>query len=289
MTRRTFFLLTALCAGIFAAALWGSVDCGQRLEAEHLTPAQENHLRGLIYFHFAIAQLSVLGFVFLMFLRQRRWKRYYLLVSYNEKGLHLDPPGIRMPRARVYRCHLGNLAEAELPPATAPVLVYPMFMLSGSSSGTKLTTAIRTAYASHPGRMPQLYYQPVLGASPWLAEAATAAIRAQLTPTTGVLVVAHGSHLPEPPPEPQLFCRRLREKLPGVEIRLGYFHQSPEAAEELQRMQSKNILLLPFLLTDGIHTSRDLPTAEQAAALGKTLHRLPVAASLLASHLDVSP
>ena len=49
-------------------------------------------------------------------------------------------------------------------------------------------------------------------------------------------------------------------------------------------MSSRHILLLPFLLTEGLHTSRDLPTEQDAAACGKTLHRLPVAAALLTSH-----
>lgn len=283
MKRRTFILLLLVCAAAFAAALWGSLSCGARLEQAHLDPAQEEHLRGLIYFHFAVSQLAILGVVILMWLRHYRWKRYYLLVSYNEKGLSLDPPGIRMPRARVYRCHLGNLSTATLPPADAPVLVYPMFMQSGSSSGVRLTTAIRAAYTAR-AEQPQLYYQPVLGASPWLAEAASAVIRPLLQEESGVLVVAHGSNLPEPPPEPRLFCRRLRELLPGTEVSCGYFHQQPEAADVLRCMSSRHILLLPFLLTEGLHTSRDLPTEQDAAACGKTLRRLPVAAALLTSH-----
>lgn len=283
MKRRTFILLLLVCAAAFAAALWGSLSCGARQEQTHLDPAQEQHLRGLIYFHFAVSQAAILGVVILFYLRHRRWKRYYLLVSYNEKGLRLDPPGIRMPRARVYRCHLGNLTTATLPPTDAPILVYPMFMLSGSSSGHRLSAALQNAYAAR-GETPQLYYQPVLGASPWLAQAAAETIRPLLEEDTGILVVAHGSQLPEPPPEPYLFCRRLRELLPGTEVACGYFQQQPEAADVLRCMSSRRILLLPFLLTDGLHTTRDLPTPETAAACGKTLLRLPVAAALLTSH-----
>lgn len=286
MKRRTFILLLLVCAAAFAAALWGSLSCGARLEQAHLDPAQEQHLRGLIYFHFAVSQAAILGVVTLFYLRHRRWKRYYLLVSYNEKGLRLDPPGIRMPRARVYRCHLGNLTTATLPPTDAPILVYPMFMLSGSSSGHRLSTALQSAYAAR-GEKPQLYYQPVLGASPWLAEAAAETIRPLLQEDTGVLVVAHGSQLPEPPPEPHLFCRRLRELLPGTEVACGYFQQQPEATDVLRCMSSRRILLLPFLLTDGLHTTRDLPTQETAAACGKTLLRLPVVAALLTSHSQI--
>lgn len=278
MKRHRIGILLVICAAVFAAAIWGSINCGNRLayaEAEEAT-----HLRRLIYFHFALAQLAVAMAVVALYHRHRRWRKYYLLVSYNAKGLQLNPPGIRMPAGRVYRCHLGNLSTAELPPPDAPILVYPMFMLSGYSSGAKLESALAAAYnARH--QQPDLYYQPVLGASPWLAKAAAAHIRPLLQADDGILVVAHGSGLAEPPPEPALFCRRLRELLPGIEICLGYFNQTPEAQECLCRMQARRVLVLPFLLTEGLHTGRDLPTAADAARYGKHLLRLPIIAQLL--------
>ncbi len=280
MKRPYFHALLLLCAALFAAAVWGSVDCGARLDSPSLSPEMQSHLRGLIYFHFALAQSAVLAALFLVYCHHRKWKRNYLLISYNEQGMQLNPPGIRIPRRRVYRCHLGNLDTSHLPPADAPVLVYPLFMLSGTSSGRKLVDKLRAAYARR-GQQPQLFFQPVLGASPWLAEAAARTLRPQLTADTAVLVVAHDSTLPEPPPEPALFCRRLRELLPDVEIALGYFTQAPRAEEVMRSLHSHRILVLPFLLTEGIHTRRDLPTPEQAAACGKELTRLPALAQLL--------
>ena len=260
--------------------MWGSVNCGSRLDSALLPPEVESHLRGLIYFHFALAQLAVIAAAFLVYCYHWKWKRYYLIISYNKHGIELNPPGIRIPQSRVYRCHLGNLHSASLPPAGAPVLVYPMFMLSGTSSGQRLMEGLQQAY-SKSARQPQLYFQPVLGASPWLAEEAARRLRPMLSPEAGVLVVAHNSSLSEPPPEPALFCRRLRELLPGAEIALGYFHQRPEALQVLSQMQAQHVLLLPFLLTEGIHTERDLPKASDAAACGKKLTRLPVLAGLL--------
>ncbi len=294
MSRRRIRLLLALCALLFAAALWGSVDCGLRLAQAEDGSVAETHLRRLIYFHFAVAQLAALAGCALLYLRHRRWRKYYLLVSYNERGLALDPPGIRMPSRRVCRCCLGRLAGAALPPAGAPVLVYPMFMQSGQSSGAKLEQELAAAYAAR-GVEPNLFFQPVLGASPWLARAAAQNLRPLLEEVrakgteAGILVVAHGSRLPEPPPEPALFCRRLRSLLPGVEVALGYFGQQPQAGDQLRAMQAGHVLLLPFLLTEGIHTARDLPTEAEAAACGKTLHRLPVAAALLTTDIPPSP
>ena len=269
-----------LCAVLFATALWGSVGCGLSLAEPGCSAEESTYLRRLIYMHFGLAQLAVLGAGITFYMRHRRWRKYYLLVSYNEKGLQLNPPGIRMPAGRVYRCHLGNIRSTPLPPSDAPVLVYPMFMLSGHSSGAKLEHELTAAYAQRQ-QAPELYYQPVLGASPWLARAAAEHIKPLLTPHTGVLVVAHGSHIAEAPPEPALFCRRLRELLPGVEVALGYFSQEPAADSVLPRMQAQHVLLLPFLLTEGLHTTRDLPTAAAANACGKTLQRLPVVAALL--------
>ena len=282
MNRCLFHSLLLLCAAVFAAAVWGSVDCGARLDDNSLPAEMHSHLRGLIYFHFALAQVAIILFIILVYCYHWKWKRNYLIISYNEAGMKLNPPGIRMPESRVYRCHLGNLNSSTLPPGGAPVLVYPMFMLSGTSSGRKLMERLERAYSTA-ARKPQLFFQPVLGASPWLAETAARAIQPQLSKETGVLVVAHDSSLPEPPPEPALFCRRLRELLPGTEVALGYFHQAPEAKDVLSRMQAKHVVLVPFLLTEGLHTHRDLPTEADAAKLGKTLHRLPALASLLDS------
>ncbi len=283
MKINTTKVILAVCAVLFATALWGSVSCGSALADASLPADEAAHLRRLIYMHFGLAQLAIIGAVITLYRRHRNWRKYYLLVSYNEKGLALNPPGIRMPADRVYRCHLSNICKAELPPADAPILVYPMFMLSGHSSGAKLESELNHAYATRHAA-PDLYYQPVLGASPWLAKAAAAHMRPLLQSGTGVLVVAHGSRLTEAPPEPALFCRRLRELLPGTEVTVGYFSQEPDAIAALRRMQAEHVLLLPFLLTEGVHTSRDLPTAEDAAACGKTLTRLPVVASLLHPH-----
>lgn len=280
MQRRSYNVLLGLCAALFAAAAWGSWDCGSRMGSEGLSPQDESHLRHLIYGHFALAQLAVAAACVIFYFRHSRWVRYYLVVSYNERSLGLNPPGIRMPEERVFRCCLGKIAEADLPPAGAPVLVYPLLMQSGYSSGHKLERELRTAYESK-GIRPSLYYQPVLGASPWLAQAAAARIRPLLGENGGVLVVAHGSRLADPPPEPALFCRRLREILPGVEIALAYFKQEPSALNIMERMKAKRILVQPFLLCEGIHAQRDLPSPAEAAMRGKQLERLPVMAAYL--------
>lgn len=274
--------LLALCALAFVALIVGAAACGERMAASH-EPAEAMRLRLLVYAHFAMAQIAVVAAAVTIYRAHRRLRRYILIVSYNAKGMQLDPPGISMHPGRVYRCHLGAISADQLPPADSPTLVYPMFMLSGRSSGEKMERELKQAYSAK-SRAPELYFQPVLGASPWLARSAAAYLAPLLRPGVGVLVVAHGSKLKEPPPEPMLFCRRLRELLPaGTEVRLGYFGQQPVAQEALAAMCADHVLLLPFLLTEGVHTERDLPTQGQAAAYGKTMQRLPVVAELLSS------
>lgn len=280
-SRKLYFVLFAL---VFIALVAGAVACGEKMAASH-EPEEAQRLRLLVYGHFALAQVALALGAVCVYAAHRRWRRYYLIVSYNEKGMHLNPPGISMPARRVYRCHLGGIVGAQLPPTDAPIVVYPMFMLSGRSSGEKMDAELRRAYAgAHPEA--QLFYQPALGASPWLARAAAEHIAPMLGEGVGVLVVAHGATLPEPPPEPALFCRRLRELLPAeTEVCLGYFSQTPQASEALAGMRARHVLLLPFLLTEGLHTQRDLPTEAEAAACGKTLCRLPVAAALLTTEM----
>ena len=277
-----------LCAVVFIAAVVGAVACGLRM-GDVRDVARADHLRHLIYAHFFLSQLALAAAAFLVYAAHRRWRRAYLIVSYNEKGMQLDPPGVAMPPRRVYRCHLHHISSCDMPPVGSPILVYPMFMLSGRSSGEKLERMLQKAYADAKS-LPRFYFQPVLGASPWLAQAAAARLQPLLTPDSGVLVVAHGSELTEPPPEPALFCRRLRELLPpGSEVKLGYFNnQLPDARDVLRGMEARRVLLLPFLLTEGVHTARDLPTQDDAAAWGKTLQRLPVVAALLDSQQNNS-
>lgn len=278
---RLILRLLVVCGLAFVAAIVGAVYCGEQIPTA--APEHAEHLRWLIYGHFAMAQVALVAAGVLLYAAHRHWRRYYLIISYNEKGQHLNPPGIRMPAGRVFRCHLGGITRAQLPPPGAPVVVYPMLMQSGRSSGERMEAELRRAYG---GALPALYYQPVLGASPWLAKAAAAHISPLLVGGgVGVLVVAHGTTLAEPPPEPALFCRRLRELLPAdTEVCLGYFSQAPQATDTLAAMRSRHILLLPFLLTEGLHTARDLPTDALAASLGKSLRRLPVVAALLCTH-----
>lgn len=269
------------CALAFAAAVVGAVFCGEKIDAAP-SLSYARHLRLLIYVHFAIAQFSVLVAAILLYRLHRHWRTYYLIISYNENSMMLNPPGVRMVPGRVIRCHLGSdPTSLPLPPPGAPVLVYPMLMQSGRAGGERMEAFLHTAF-SRASHRPLLFFQPVLGASPWLAHAAADRIRPLLQPSTGVLVVAHGSTSPDPPPEPALFRRRLVELLPaGTEICLGYFQSQPDAHDVLRHMRAKHVLLLPFLLTKGLHFNRDLPKQEDAIACGKTLQILPVAATLL--------
>ncbi len=270
-----------VCGAAFALALVGAIVCGEKMTGAR-DSADVQHLRHLIYAHFIIAQLALVSAAFLLYRLHRFWRTHYLIISYNEHAMMLNPPGVRMAPGRVIRCHLGSAPTSlPLPPEGVPVLVYPMLMQSGRASGERMETFLAAAFSRAPYR-PRLFFQPVLGASPWLAHAAADYIHPLLGDSTGVLVVAHGNKSSEPPPEPALFCRRLRELLPAdTEICLGYFQSQPDARDVLRGMRAQHVLLVPFLLTRGLHFHRDLPNHDDAAACGKSLQCLPVAATLL--------
>lgn len=276
--------LLGLCALLFIAAVAGAIYCGEQLNERGLSTARELYLRRLIYFHFGLSQLSMLGSVLVLYWGRFRAQRQHLIICYNEKGLGILPPGIRLRPHTTYQCCLGQMEGATLPTACHPIVVYPMFMQSGISSGERLVSELKAAYAAL-GKEPQLFIQPVLGASPWLVERAAEQLERGLEgldEPVAILVVAHGAATgQEPAPEPALFCRRLAQLLPEREIALSRIGSTDDILADMSQLSAPRVLLLPFLMTEGMHFTRDLPTTAQAAELGKELHIQPVVGDFL--------
>lgn len=176
------------------------------------------------------------------------------------------------------------MREAKLPSGKQAVVVYPMFMQSGISSGEKLEAELKAAYAEK-GQEPEFFIQPVLGASPWLVERAAESLQklmVGMTESVGILVVAHGAATGQiAAPEPELFCRRLGKMLPEREIALSEIGSAEDIIADMAKLKAAQIVLLPFLMTRGMHFTRDLPTREEAAAVGKELHIHPVVGDFL--------
>ncbi len=277
-----------LCAVVFAAAVWGSIYCGVELLDDANSPQREHELRWLIYFHFILSQLCIAGAALIIYLRhlaRRRHKAQHLVVSYSDVGIGIAPPGIDLPARRTYFSSLHQLASlkgSSLPKAHRPILVYPMMMQSGYSSGERLESLLSQLY---PDGQPQFVMQPVLGASPFLPCLVADHLRPQIgqgSGLNGVLVVAHAAPQgQESAPEPELFCRRLRKALPGLEIKLAHFGSEESIHERMQSMEATRVHLLPFLLCEGYHSRNDLPSADDAGACGKVLLRHPVIGDLL--------
>ncbi|MFI3244455.1 MAG: hypothetical protein R3Y56_09405 [Akkermansia sp.] len=278
-------ILLLCCTLLFIAAVAGAVYCGEQLNERGLDVARELYLRRLIYFHFVLSQLSMLGAVLVVYLGRFRAQRQHLVICYNEKGLGILPPGIRLRPHTTYQSCLGQMRQAKLPSPRHPIVVYPMFMQSGFSSGERLLAELKSAYAAKGGQEPQLFVQPVLGASPWLAEQVAKQLTqalAGMTEPIALLVVAHGAAAgQQPAPEPELFCRRLAKLLPHREIKLSTIGTADDILEDMSQLAAPRVLLLPFLMTEGMHFTRDLPTKEQAQHIGKELHIQAVVGDLL--------
>lgn len=313
-----------LCALAFIAAVAGSIYCGSELLEQGLEAQREIYLRRLIYFHFGLSQLSILVALGLYFLRRLQLRHYYLIVSYNARGMGINPLGIKAPASCVFYSCLGALDKYPLPPCDAPILVYPMMMQSGFSSGERLNDELSSAYAAK-GEKPDLWMQAVLGASPLLPALAAKIVRESCalhegasanaaalatssftvrasakraphdkanftarastnsaplgyanTDGTALLVLSHTpAHGMEPAPEPALFCRRLRLLLPEMNLGLAHFAGELSKTELLAQYAEKRVIILPFLLTEGVHSRCDLPTQLDAEILGKDLIVLP--------------
>lgn len=284
MSPRLSNMLLSLCTALFIAAVAGAIYCGEQLNNKNLEAARELYLRRLIYFHFVLSQLSMLGAVATLYIARFRAQRNHLVISYNKQGMNILPPGIRLRPHTTYHCCLGHMDEASLPSAKQPIVVYPMFMQSGISSGERLERELAAAYAAR-GQQPQLYIQPVLGASPWLVQQALSTIKQQLEglrEPVAILVVAHGAAKGQPSaPEPALFCQRLAKQLPKHEIALSTIGTAEEILADMAQLRAPRVILLPFLMTQGMHFTRDLPSVEQARGIGKDLHLAPVVGDFL--------
>ncbi len=279
-----------LCACAFAASIWGSYYCGSQLMQEGIHPDRAKELWNLIYFHFALSQLSLIIAAILFYRALSRDTRYYLIVSYSQQGVGISPPGIKLPESRSYFGSLGALKQAKLPPAGKPTLIFPMMMQSGYSSGERLEREIIEAYR-HQGKGDtgklQLIMQPVLGASPWLAQRVASHLRPSLLAGDALLLVAHQTASTQSPaPEPGLFCRRLQKIFPDVEIALACFGESQKLEDKLSELAAKRIHIIPFLMSEGYHSKNDLPTTQQAEQLGKKIILHPVIGALISEQTN---
>ncbi len=271
---KSITFLQIFCLLISIAAVVGAITSGEQLNEAGISPERANHLRRLIFFHFILSQIALVSIIALLYYRYNRNKRNTLIISYNEQGMYIKPPGIRLRAQNTYYTCLGHMHQHKLPPATHPIIVYPMFMQSGYSSGKKLEQELRNTYAQR-GQEPQLYIQSVLGASPWLAQQIARQVQNRITAHSSILIVAHPAAAGQAAaPEPELLQRRLRNMLENADIHLAYFGEQGAILNFIRTLPTQHIILIPFLITQGIHYQRDLPTEEEVVSLGKTLDKL---------------
>ncbi len=273
-----------LCGAAFLAAVAGSYYCGQELLRSDLSDVRAKELWNLIYFHFALSQLSLVAAALLFYFQLIKSNRYYLVVSYAPSAVGIAPPGIELPAGRSYFASLATLRQSKLPPLGREVLVFPMMMQSGYSSSERLVEEIQQAYIAQGMRAPRLrlIMQPVLGASPWLAQIIAERLRAEIGEGDGVLVVAHDTAPTQSPaPEPELLCQRLRRHFPNHPVVLTRFGEHEQREAPLRSISARRVHILPFLMSEGYHTRHDLPTQEQARDCGKELVYHPVVAELM--------
>lgn len=154
-------------------------------------------------------------------------------------------------------------------------LVYPLFMSDG--------WFVRSALPRRLGAKPMRVLAP-LGSDPGLAQAAGAAVMAQLIrqgwhdTQTDLLIAAHGSARSDYARKAtELFAQRLSNSTNMRAIHIGFVEQTPEIGQAA-RLCGTQALCLPFFFAQGDHVRDDVDGSLHAA--GFTGPRLNVMADL---------
>jgi sirohydrochlorin ferrochelatase len=102
--------------------------------------------------------------------------------------------------------------------------------------------------------------------------------------TRAVLIVDHGSRLPEANELLEQVAARVREKLPDRLVRTAHLDLAapsiPEAIDACAALGAREIVLAPWFLSPGAHTARDLPRIAEEAAQRHPGLRIACAAPL---------
>jgi len=85
-----------------------------------------------------------------------------------------------------------------------------------------------------------------------------------------ILIVDHGSRLPEANELLEAVAARVRQRLPDRVVRTAHLDLAtpsiPDAIDACADEGAGEIVLLPWFLSPGAHTARDLPRIAQEAA-----------------------
>lgn len=93
---------------------------------------------------------------------------------------------------------------------------------------------------------------------------------AELATKCAVLLVAHGSRVPESNAEVERLAARLAERLaPGQIVSHAFLEIAepsiPQGIDALVHSGAKRILVVPYFLSAGRHVGEDIPTLVEAA------------------------
>lgn len=178
-----------------------------------------------------------------------------------------------------------------LPPADAPVVVLPWFLQSGWIVRENLPKALAHAYEAA-GEVPAFEIRPVLGCDPFPVRMAADAVMERMRPGDALLLMAHGNRSSSVlPPEPGLALGRL---LDAAEAEFGErpegavacFDGEPAVADVVRGLRARRIVVLPFLMANGMHARESMPGSELGAALGCEFEVLPPIGVLMRRRLE---
>lgn len=94
--------------------------------------------------------------------------------------------------------------------------------------------------------------------------------RSAAPPQRAILLVDHGSRSPAANRVVAALARKLRRRLPGAIVHFAHMEVAPptiaEAVDACVAAGAREIVVHPYFLAPGLHSSRDVPALARAAA-----------------------
>lgn len=146
---------------------------------------------------------------------------------------------------------------------TTPVVVAPVFMGRGYYTDELVPQALGLAKISHP----VVYADPV-GCHPQMphliaAKAQSVARAAGLDPKhSGLMLVAHGSSRPGGSGDtPKAMAHAIAAQGGFARVETSFLEQAPRAADWRETFPTEDVVVIPLVLAQGLHGTRDIPAA----------------------------
>jgi sirohydrochlorin cobaltochelatase len=149
---------------------------------------------------------------------------------------------------------------------SVPVVIVPVFMGRGYYSDVLVPRVLSPIIAAHPHH--RVVWSEPLGCHPQMADKiADSSVQAALTvglvpKKSALMLVGHGSRRPEGSGKtPQKLAWSIGQMGIFCRVEVSFLEQAPKAVDWATLCPTENLLVMPLLLSTGLHGSKDIPEA----------------------------